>query len=278
MRARAVPPSGIPINQWKHYAATFTSNSRTAFFDGTVKNSTAGSYVLTALNSFIIGNRHGNRPFPGRLAGLAAWGRVLSDAEIQDLAQGASPLKYPNGLLHYWPGNVITKNSSTYLEDTIGNADALLSGGATWISDSPPIDSMTTTPTDTWAALSEGWFLGSTKYKYTGENIKISWTPHPDNIPWEGNYTFDLQVLFQQRNEIVIDLKQLEVLSHTFTLDRVGHYLARVRTCSAANPDECSAWSNSWSQRVTDLQVDTGTKENWWIFVWVGAPTSPGVE
>lgn len=124
---------------------------------------------------------------------------------------------------------------------------------------------------------SKGWFEGGTKYKMTGEEITVSWTPHADNIPWENNYVFDLEIIHHERNETVINEKALNQISYTFTLGRVGHYLARVRACYAANPTDCSEWSNSWSA-TNQIEFDGVMVNGWWMFVWISSPTEPGIE
>lgn len=122
---------------------------------------------------------------------------------------------------------------------------------------------------------SNNWFEGGTKYKVTGENIRVSWTPHPDNIPWENNYVFDLEVIFFERDEIVINEKALNQLEYNFSLDRVGHYLVKVRACYAANPTECSEWSDSWNE-TNEIQFGDTMVNGWWVFVWIAPPTGPG--
>jgi hypothetical protein len=123
----------------------------------------------------------------------------------------------------------------------------------------------------------QGWFEGGTKYKTTGEDIVLSWTPHADNIPWEGNYVFDLEVIFYERQETVINEKALNQLSYTFQLNRVGHYWARVRACYANDTATCSEWSNSWSD-TNRIEFDGVMVNGWWIFIWIGAPTDPGIQ
>jgi len=123
---------------------------------------------------------------------------------------------------------------------------------------------------------SQGWFEGGTKYKVTGENIKASWTPHADNIPWEGNYVFDVQILSYERDEVIIDERALNQLEYNFTLPRVGHYVLRVRACYANNTTDCSEWSNSWSAE-NSIEFSGTMVNGWWIFVWLDAPSDIGI-
>lgn len=121
----------------------------------------------------------------------------------------------------------------------------------------------------------EGWFTGATKYKTTSENVIVSWEPHADNTAWQGNFVFDLQVIYYQRQETILDVKAIDALEYTFTLPRVGHYLVRLRACEASNPIVCSDWTQGWDSTLT---VNGQPLDGWWVFVWVGSPTNPGVE
>jgi hypothetical protein len=119
------------------------------------------------------------------------------------------------------------------------------------------------------------WFPGATKYKETGENIRINWTPSQENASWEGVYVFDLDIINYQRQQVVITERALNQLYYDFTLDRVGHYIVRLRTCLASDTSNCSEWTNTWETSV--IQYNGETIDSWWIFIWLSAPTGPGV-
>lgn len=70
-------------------------------------------------------------------------------------------------------------------------------------------------------------FLGATQYFFTGEQRRLCWRPDPENIPWEGNYVFDIEVYHYERKELIHAVYALEALETTFILPRTGHYWAR---------------------------------------------------
>lgn len=119
----------------------------------------------------------------------------------------------------------------------------------------------------------EAWFVGATKYKFTGAPISLSWSPHPDNQDWENNYVFDLQVIHYERNQMVVDEKAIQALNYRFSLDRVGHYIVRLRSCMVADTTMCSDWAESWN--ATHI-LQNGVS-SWWLFIWIASPTNPGV-
>ena len=131
--------------------------------------------------------------------------------------------------------------------------------------------------------FTENAFLGYTKYFFTGEQRKMCWKPHPDNMPWEGNYVFDVEVYHYERKELIHAVYLLDALETNFTLPRTGHYWARARTCKADAVTDCSGWGNSFDINpdiTTRTKCDGSPSEipadlGWWMFGWVGAPSFP---
>jgi hypothetical protein len=140
-RARSTNTVTIPQNQWQHFAGVYPSNStRTAYLNGDFAGTAEGVRNPTSLTRISIGNRPGNRTFPGNIAHAAIWNRVLAQSEIKALADGANPLEYYDGLLHYWPGTIIRINNADFMEDVIGGAHARLENGAKWVADKPNVN------------------------------------------------------------------------------------------------------------------------------------------
>jgi uncharacterized protein (TIGR03382 family) len=91
-----VPVAGLLDGKWHHAAATISGAGMALFVDGAAAASlpNAGAIVYDVGTDLWIG-RYGNgdraRDFEGRLDEVAVFDRVLSAAEIADLADGAQP-------------------------------------------------------------------------------------------------------------------------------------------------------------------------------------------
>jgi hypothetical protein len=127
-------------NSWHHAAGTFASSTlREIFLNGTGgdTNTTTVSFP-TGLDGIRIGIVGGVAPgdaFDGDLAEVAVWNVVLTDAEIQALANGASPNYIRRGaLVGYWPvwsdsigedftasGNTLTNTGTTAANHVYGS-------------------------------------------------------------------------------------------------------------------------------------------------------------
>jgi len=123
------------VNTWHHIAVTYdsgsTSNAPLIYVDGisqTVTLQTAGASGSLVNNSdpYTLGNRAaGDRPLIGLLSEFAIWNRILSAAEILDLAtaaggyNGKSPLYYPTSLVEYIPLNDSPVTSKVLANPTV---------------------------------------------------------------------------------------------------------------------------------------------------------------
>ncbi len=154
-RIRNIPGVGaygqttIQLNAWSSMAATFSNENTTGnlklYVNGIIDNTETITVVPTGLNETLIG-REGislvqeNRNFDGKIGTVALWNTPLTDAEIQNLHSGISPLNIkPEYLVAFWPGNTETVSGNVFLVDESGNNnDALLQNGAVATSESPP--------------------------------------------------------------------------------------------------------------------------------------------
>lgn len=101
--------TGTPaVGIWGHYCATFTSASRSAFFNGSNKATTTATNNPTGFTRTQIGARRVGSAIDGFFNGLIAevgiWNVVLSDEEVSSLADGIScSLIRPGSLVFYAP-------------------------------------------------------------------------------------------------------------------------------------------------------------------------------
>lgn len=139
----------IQLNTWTSLAATFSDENITGnlnlFVNGILDQSQTITVVPTGLNETLIGREaiflnNENRNFDGKIGTVALWNTPLTDAEIQNLHSGISPLNIkPDNLVAFWPGTTENISGNDYLVDVSGNNnDALLQNGAVATSDSPP--------------------------------------------------------------------------------------------------------------------------------------------
>lgn len=113
---------------WKHLAYSVQNGSQALYVGGTANKTTtthSGSPTYTqGANSKIGGHGNGGtqHDIDGRLAEIGVWNRILTDAEIDQLADGFSPLFIPRGLVFYLPlvrnvqdikGTALTDNGTT---------------------------------------------------------------------------------------------------------------------------------------------------------------------
>lgn len=101
--------ASVTVNTWQHLCGTFTAvNDRAVYLDGANKGTDATSITPTGLDRTAIGRRVQSSPsnyFSGRLAEVAIWNEVLTDAEVARLAlqRLAAPYVRPWALIGYWP-------------------------------------------------------------------------------------------------------------------------------------------------------------------------------
>ena len=107
--------------QWFHLAGTWQYSLRTLYVDGASKatQSTSISLDPAKATNFYIGRDHSGKYWEGKIAECAAYSVILTAAEIQQLAAGASPLFIrPASLIGYWPlGGLYTDGTN----DILGN-------------------------------------------------------------------------------------------------------------------------------------------------------------
>ena len=124
------------INKWIHWAATWTGVHNDFSTIHIYKNGVEVAYV-TEINgaaevahtgSWSLGGRiySDTRNYPGHLAQVGVWDRVLSAGEITNLAAGYAPSLYTTGLQFHFLGNT---NSLTAVPGGLGTAD-----GTTFVS------------------------------------------------------------------------------------------------------------------------------------------------
>lgn len=102
----------LSTGSWVHYLVTYdgslTTNNPVIYYNGssqTVTLITAPTGTLTTTASDLnLGNRAaGDRCFAGSICEAAFWNRILTSAEINNLANKKSPLFFTNGLIFYAP-------------------------------------------------------------------------------------------------------------------------------------------------------------------------------
>lgn len=113
-------PPKPSTGQWVHIVVTYdygsTSNNPFAWYDGvsqTVSEDLTPSGTVTndATTLRIGAHTNATQFMDGRMAELAIWERTITSGEIASLADGFSPLFFPNGLNTYLPliGNTETE-------------------------------------------------------------------------------------------------------------------------------------------------------------------------
>ncbi len=121
LRARTMLAAGttgsavgtVPVHggDWHHATAIFVGDDdRRIYTDAADLQTNATAVALTdiTLDVMSIGIRRGNSsqvsPFDGRICEVGIWNAILTQAEIDALANGVSPLRVRLAdLLHYWP-------------------------------------------------------------------------------------------------------------------------------------------------------------------------------
>lgn len=86
---------------WRHYAAVREGSRFTVYVDGvaTWTETRAGALGLAAVKPLCLGRQvdRTDRPFKGRLADVAVWGRALGASEIARLSRRETPCALPRG-------------------------------------------------------------------------------------------------------------------------------------------------------------------------------------
>jgi hypothetical protein len=128
----------MDANVWQHACGVFTSASaRAAFVNGVNKGTNANEITPNARDTVTIGGslQSGgvSTPMSGMIAEVAVWSVALTDAEVAELGDGASPLTVrPESLVHYWP---LVRD----LNDRIGGATLTASASAAAVADHPRV-------------------------------------------------------------------------------------------------------------------------------------------
>lgn len=121
--------STIPINQWTHVAARWTSATSSAevFFNGVLQSGGSGGSSSTGTNSLVtIGARTGGgQHFNGQIDELRVWSSAISLCQIQANMNNTIPATQPNLIMNYnfnqGTGGA-TNTTVTALPDLSGNA------------------------------------------------------------------------------------------------------------------------------------------------------------
>ncbi len=99
----------VSVDTWHHAGGTYTSDSdRDGYLDGSTTNNAEAAGAMTGIDRVIVGaaakNSAADNFHSGGVAECALWNVVLTDAEMNVLAAGFSPLFVrPQNLLGYWP-------------------------------------------------------------------------------------------------------------------------------------------------------------------------------
>ena len=125
-------------SQWQHLTiscdGTGDETGLKIYKNGTEQSYSGGSSgtLIALTGSWSLAGRiyDDSRNFDTRIAEVAYWNRVLSDAEIAGLGQGFSPLFYPESLL--WCPDLIRGTT-----DKLGNAASTVDG--TTVVEHPPV-------------------------------------------------------------------------------------------------------------------------------------------
>jgi hypothetical protein len=105
----------LTLNTWQHFALSYTGDSTstdpTLYLDGVdqglrdSETTPQGGFNFGSTGDMTIGNQSlQNFAFQGRLCEFAYWDRILTAAEVRDLASGKCPIRVrPNRLRIYTP-------------------------------------------------------------------------------------------------------------------------------------------------------------------------------
>lgn len=104
--------TGITINTWHHMCGVVAAaDDRRVFIDGGSKVIRATSHTPTGIDRVSIGIRTSTRHWSGSIAHPAIWdlnyfpggADAFENYALPHLAAGASPLRFPQGRVAYWP-------------------------------------------------------------------------------------------------------------------------------------------------------------------------------
>jgi len=106
---------------WQHACGVWASNAlRAAYYNGGGKGTDTTSVTNPTLDGFAVGVLNDSSPganYDGNIAHVAVWAAALTDTEVQQLAQGVSPLNIRRGaLMGYWPMHF----DGSRVEDVVG--------------------------------------------------------------------------------------------------------------------------------------------------------------
>jgi hypothetical protein len=120
---------GYSANVWQHACGTIDSSNIEAFLDGVSDGSTSNTRSYpSGIDRITLGVRDSGSQiqfFNGELGEAGVWNVVLTQAEIDSLATGVSPLLIrPSSLIAYWP--LIGRTSPEI--DIVGGFDQTVTG------------------------------------------------------------------------------------------------------------------------------------------------------
>lgn len=125
------------LTAWHVACARFTSAAlREAFLDGVGKGAQTSSRTVAGVNTLRIGaSLDGIGRFTGYIAHVAWWNIALSDADVLLLKTKLPDQVQPSALVFYAP---LILNRTPEIDDR-GGLELIISGGAVFSSDNPPI-------------------------------------------------------------------------------------------------------------------------------------------
>jgi hypothetical protein len=129
--------SGYSASTWHHAAAVEASSTdRRVFIDGGSKATNTTACTVSSVDYTELGRRvrkSGAGTLDGRIAEAAIYNAALSDANIAELATGASPsMVRPDALVAYWP---LLRDTD---QDFVGTYDMSVGAGTPSIATHPP--------------------------------------------------------------------------------------------------------------------------------------------
>ena len=114
---------------------------------------------------------------------------------------------------------------------------------------------------------------------HSGETITFAWSLGPE----DDLARYEFQVLSFERGMIPVASGTIEgnpldednplATEATFTGEKVGHYIPRVRACDTSNL--CSEWAESTDPNSAIVKE---TARGWWVYFYIAPPTGVTIE
>ena len=126
------------------------------------------------------------------------------------------------------------------------------------------------------AVLAAAFYQVDTYVAHTGESVNVRWSlgPEHDIARYEVQFFhYERGVVAASTTIDVNPLGDVPELSATFSADRGGHYIVKVRACDTSG--NCSGWSESTDP---DSAFSGDTPRGWWFYFHVAPPSAPSIE